>query len=62
MHKKNPNNKYDQKFKTPINYSEQANQLDMPFIVSNELNFPFLINLGRTQKSHFNHHRILTSM
>jgi hypothetical protein len=55
-------NKINQKLKRKINSYKSMNDADIPFIVSNELNFPFLINLGRTQENHFKHHRVLTSM
>lgn len=61
MQKKNQKNKINQKLKKNINQLEKET-FDIPFIVSNELNFPFLINLERSQKNHFNHHRVLTPM
>jgi hypothetical protein len=45
------------------NYSDQykrSNFLDTPFIVSTELNFPFLINLKGKYENYRNHHLILT--
>ena len=62
MHKKNQKNKIDKKLKKNINQFEQVDKFDIPFIVSNELNFPFLINIEGRQKNHFNHHFILTSV
>ena len=40
----------------------QLNQMDIPFIVLSELNFPFIVNLNKKYKDHLNHHFILTSV
>ena len=44
------------------NSISQLKQMDIPFIVLSELNFPFIVNLNKKYKDHLNHHFILTSV
>jgi len=35
-------------------------QMDSPFLVLSELNFPFIINLNNLYKDHLSHHSIIS--
>ncbi len=56
MNRKNQTINTNKKTKTRHPQFEITGNPKMPFIVSNELNFPFLINLKKVEKNHLNHH------